>query len=600
MKYVQFGRGYSIIFSSFYTFLGVIMHMFRIIMYFCAMKTSETIILIICLMTFAVGAKSCDKHSGCNRSHADLLHRFDETTDRGTRLRIIKKMDDACRSNPADRQTTLRLMIAKAQFYKYDTQTVNRQFAGIDSAKNEYEYMRVKTLRMMNMPDCNFTKYRMASELREYFHSCRDTVMEANMCNSLAGIFDELGEKQQAFRLFRESGRLYKEYGFESAYVRNMLNIANQYFFSGNAKAACATIRKIACDKTIQTDTLFLVNLYMSLYSYTSIREEKELACRKALQLAKTTGRQRLLLMCQSNMGDFFLEQNKTDSAYFYLKECFARRNELGGYMPMYEMDRTATTLFERLGHTDSAFVYLKHGVMMRDSIDKDAVAAKIRQSETIAEIGKYNVRLAQIERDKKRNEILFVAFVIVLLIASGLVFTILYRKWMEKHHEAMAKAKENNTLSTEIKNRERELTTSAMMIEESHTVLNSVKQVLDKRRRGEEISQREVYELANVISCHTDSSNDWEAFKSHFNKVHPELLDRLKSLYPSLTDAELKLCAFLFLGIETKHIAKILSVLPDSVKKARQRLRKKLRIEDPNVRIQDFIREINNGVSTN
>lgn len=183
----------------------------------------------------------------------------------------------------------------------------------------------------------------------------------------------------------------------------------------------------------------------------------------------------------------------------------------------------------------------------------------------------------------------------VVLLITSGVVCTILYRKWLEKHHEAIDKTKENNKLATEIKKRERELTTSAMIIEESHTIFNNLKQVLEKSRRGEDFSQRDVRELANIISCYTDSSNDWEVFKSHFNNVHPDLLYRLKSLYPSLTDADLKLCAFLFLGIETKHIAKILSVLPDSVKKARQRLRKKLHIEDPNISVQDFIRKIRN-----
>ena len=557
------------------------------------MNIIKTFILILGFAVFVVSAKSNDKHNDVVYSRADLLRRFDETVNRGTRLLIINRMDEACRKNPLDRRIMLRSIIAKAQFYKYDTPTVNRLFSDIDSVKFEYEYMRLKTLRMMNMPDCCFLKYRMASELMKYYHSCRDTVMEANMCNSLAGIFDELGEKQQAFKLYRESGRLYKEYGFDNAYVRNMLNIANQYYFSGNAKTACTTIRKIARNRIIQNDTLFLVNLYMSLYSYSSINKEKKMASRKALELAKTTGRQRLLLMCQSNMGDYFMKQNNTDSAYYYLKECFARRNFLGDNKAIYEMDRTATTLFERMGLIDSAFVYLKHGEMMRDSIDKAAVATKILQSETIAEIGKYNLRLAQMEKDKKRNESLFLALVIVLFVASGVVCTILYRKWLEKHKEAIDKTMQNNKLSTEIKSRERELTTSAIIIEESHTVLNNVKQVLDKSRWKGELSQHDVRELANIISCYTDSSNDWEAFKNHFNNVHPDLLDRLKLLYPSLTDSDLKLCAFLFLGIETKHIAKILSVLPDSVKKARQRLRKKLHIDDPNVRVQDFIRGI-------
>ena len=51
----------------------------------------------------------------------------------------------------------------------------------------------------------------------------------------------------------------------------------------------------------------------------------------------------------------------------------------------------------------------------------------------------------------------------------------------------------------------------------------------------------------------------------------------RLKARYPILTAYDLRLCTYLKANLSTKEIATILNITPDSVKKAKHRLRKKL-----------------------
>ncbi|OEK07191.1 hypothetical protein BFP71_05935 [Roseivirga misakiensis] len=54
----------------------------------------------------------------------------------------------------------------------------------------------------------------------------------------------------------------------------------------------------------------------------------------------------------------------------------------------------------------------------------------------------------------------------------------------------------------------------------------------------------------------------------------------QLKKTYPCLTAYDLRLCTYLKANLSTKEIATLLNITPDSVKKAKHRLRKKLSID--------------------
>ncbi len=58
----------------------------------------------------------------------------------------------------------------------------------------------------------------------------------------------------------------------------------------------------------------------------------------------------------------------------------------------------------------------------------------------------------------------------------------------------------------------------------------------------------------------------------------------RMKTRCPHLTSYELRLCTYLKSNLSTKEIATLLNITPDSVKKAKHRLRKKLKISPDEV----------------
>jgi DNA-binding CsgD family transcriptional regulator len=73
---------------------------------------------------------------------------------------------------------------------------------------------------------------------------------------------------------------------------------------------------------------------------------------------------------------------------------------------------------------------------------------------------------------------------------------------------------------------------------------------------------------------------------------VHNNFFDSLKAKYPTLNSYDLKLCALIKLNLDTKEIATIMDISPESVKVARSRLRKKLQL-DPSDNLSSFITQI-------
>ena len=83
--------------------------------------------------------------------------------------------------------------------------------------------------------------------------------------------------------------------------------------------------------------------------------------------------------------------------------------------------------------------------------------------------------------------------------------------------------------------------------------------------------------------------TDSWKRFEVAFNDVHSDFYKNLLNYFSELTTSEIKLSAFLKLGLNTKDIALILFITPESVKVARSRLRKKLGIS-ADINLQVFL----------
>lgn len=75
----------------------------------------------------------------------------------------------------------------------------------------------------------------------------------------------------------------------------------------------------------------------------------------------------------------------------------------------------------------------------------------------------------------------------------------------------------------------------------------------------------------------------NWETFKTYFENVYPNYLKTLYQLNSNLTNNDLRMCAFIKMGLKTKEIAIINGVSVRAIEKAKERLKKKLNVDNLN-----------------
>ena len=138
-----------------------------------------------------------------------------------------------------------------------------------------------------------------------------------------------------------------------------------------------------------------------------------------------------------------------------------------------------------------------------------------------------------------------------------------------------------NEKLEVEISFKNSELASSAMHLVKKGELMTKIKSELTHVMKVMENPQA-VSELKKMIKTLSEDDNidkEWENFTKHFDKVHSNFVLGLKEKHPSITNNELKLCAYLRMNLTTKEIAQLMNISVRGVEISRYRLRKKLGI---------------------
>lgn len=130
-----------------------------------------------------------------------------------------------------------------------------------------------------------------------------------------------------------------------------------------------------------------------------------------------------------------------------------------------------------------------------------------------------------------------------------------------------------NQQLQRENKAKTKELAASTMSIIKKNELLGAIK----KELLNTVPNAKTIQPVVAIIDKSLDQNDNWEMFQEAFNNADNTFLKTVKSLHPSLSPNDLKLCAYLRLNLSSKEIAQLFNISPRSVEIKRYRLRKKL-----------------------
>ncbi|MDF1560664.1 MAG: triple tyrosine motif-containing protein [Bacteroidales bacterium] len=151
-----------------------------------------------------------------------------------------------------------------------------------------------------------------------------------------------------------------------------------------------------------------------------------------------------------------------------------------------------------------------------------------------------------------------------------------------------------NEKLQSEMKHKNKELTTAAYHIIQKNKFLNSLKQELSaliQNARNESVVA-DLKKISRKIDRDIQNEKSWEVFDRYFDEVHQEFHSRLRNLHPELTPGELRLCSYLRMNVSTKEIAPLMNISIRGVEISRYRLRKKLQL-DQSTNLVDYLMQI-------
>lgn len=149
------------------------------------------------------------------------------------------------------------------------------------------------------------------------------------------------------------------------------------------------------------------------------------------------------------------------------------------------------------------------------------------------------------------------------------------------KQTKVKIEALETEKIQSKLDHKKRELVSATLhLVKKSETIMDIVNQLdtIKKKSKDDSVKQQ-LQKLIRALKNDEIIYEGWDQVMFHFNELHENFFDRLRTVYPSLTPKDLRLCAYLKMNLTTKEMATLMNVTPRGVEASRYRLRKKLNL---------------------
>lgn len=272
-------------------------------------------------------------------------------------------------------------------------------------------------------------------------------------------------------------------------------------------------------------------------------------------------------------LADLDLDKRQLNDAAVKLDEArdvISRQPDVRPFV-YYALQRAR--LFKYLKRYDSAFSYLDTARRVAYKLNqrRDALVFSQAEQKVAIELHLSEIKLLESEKSKSlllRNFII-VVILLVLVIAAQLIF------------RQQLKQKKDKEL---LKNAVTQLNYYIDSVREKNQLIDQFKQEIDHLNSLPEqyTMLQEKEEIAGKLRQYSIlTEGDWNEFRNLFEKVQIGFFDKLKQRFPDLTPSEQRLLALMKLKLSKREMAGMLGIAPDSIKKTRQRIRKKINVLD-------------------
>lgn len=390
--------------------------------------------------------------------------------------------------------------------------------------------------------------------------------------HNIANVYMRQGSYDKAIKIYRKAMQHKDGRNDHSPYI-GIGGVYNLQLMVDSALYYYKKAYEIAVNENSEkgqaTSAINLSNIYYQ-------KKEHRLAIEYLQKARATKGlRNRSIPPVYTELGKNYFGLNMLDSARYFseigLRE--AKRVKYRQYIA--ESSEFLSLVLAKQRNFEKAYEYASMSMTYTDSITRerrdDAITDQRIKFETLKKQHEIDALNAENQVHQYKLISLMVGIVSLALIAF-----MAFVNFRSRAHLKQAKLEEEKSaLQLELEEKHAQLSAHTLqMIHHKNGIEEIEQQLIELDGAGKQ-------KIKNIISINKAQEKDWDNFNNYFSDVHAQFFEILNSHHQDLTQSEIRLCALVRMNLANGEIATLLNIEPKSVKMARYRLKKKLKLKE-------------------
>jgi tetratricopeptide (TPR) repeat protein/DNA-binding CsgD family transcriptional regulator len=426
--------------------------------------------------------------------------------------------------------------------------------------------------------------------LELYKTRAKDSLFVADAYNALGQTEMKLGNLISSLEYFKQALGVYSEFK-DLLWESDVLKLIGENLVLQKMPEDAITYLKrcieIAKANQFQLTEAGAYNILGKAYEQLNLDSEALSYYKQALVICSNMENPTELNEIYINLGAYYNNVQKPEIAKTYFDKSIAISDSIGSLAEAASAYLNRAKSLKALKKYQESIEDLEDYNELKDSIFSITKSQQIEEMRTLFELEKRESEIAlQQEEIKNLNQTveignlrkgLYAGGMFTFLAVSGLLF-FGFRQRMKKNK--IEREKQEAIYQQEIAHKQKELASQTLHLVQKNTFIQELMENLENIKNSPEKFKMEFRRIVMLLKKENASDKDWEVFKSYFADVHNDFDQKLKTIYPDISEKEIRLAAFLRMNLTTKEIAATLNVLPDSILKSKYRLKKKLGLD--------------------
>jgi len=320
-------------------------------------------------------------------------------------------------------------------------------------------------------------------------------------------------------------------------------------------------------------------------------------------------------------LSKIYEKQNNLSKAIFFAHEslnsdpCLKNKIDILNYLS--DLHRINKDFVLSLSYKDSAMI-------AKDSLVKINEMDRMANNQIRIELSNSDKKLIENQLKRQADRRLFAFLIVFILILACVIIWVMRIKSVKNRQEKIIAQNKNQITELELEREKNKQKLLEQQLKRQETL-----SLLEQTRLNDEIETKNrqlaakvlfqanrnklIDEIVTVFSQNPELMENTHikslsqrlnmerkesvnnGFLVYFEQINPIFLSSLKEKHPDLKASDIRILSYIYLNLSSKEIANLLNVVPDSLKKKKQRLATKIGIET--TELYDYL---SNMVKTN